>query len=65
MPNTKHQYQFNTDREQAKASSLSASAIGKGIAGDSGELRNSVVEGVQKTLRTRMENANPKHFAAW
>ena len=58
MPNTTHQYQFNTDREQAKAASSSASAIGKGIAGDSSEIRNSVVEGVQKTLSTRMKNAN-------
>ena len=52
------QYQYNTDRKEANASAMSTSVIGKGIAGDAGTARESVVTGVRTTLLNRMKHAN-------
>lgn len=51
-------YQYNTSRREATASAMSTSAIGKGIAGDAGAARESVVTGVKTTLLNRMKYAN-------
>lgn len=51
-------HQFNTRRKEANVSSASSSVIGKGTAGDSGQLRDSVITGVKTTLLKRMKDAN-------
>lgn len=52
------QYQYNTSRREATSSAMSTSAIGKGVAGDAGTARESLVTGVRATLLKRMKHAN-------